>query len=85
MKEAVAALPKYDVIIKQVNVGTFRFFHWVFLDSIWVLPKWVNIISYTLETFWTLTRRLLGLKLGDIYSTSPQILGEPKGHLLVQS
>ena len=46
MKEAVAALPKYDVIIEQVNVGTFRFFHWVFLDFIWVLPKWVNIISY---------------------------------------
>ena len=39
MKEAVATLPKYDITIEQVNVGTFRFFHWVFLDSIWVLPK----------------------------------------------
>ena len=39
MKEAVAALPKYDVIIEQVNLGPFRFFHLDFLDSLWVFPK----------------------------------------------
>ena len=48
MSEVVAPLPKYDVIIKQVDRGTFRFFHWVSLDAIWVFPKLVNIISYTI-------------------------------------
>ena len=86
MKEAVAALPKYDFIIEQVNLGPFRFFHLDFLDSLWVFPKWVKIIiSYTLETFWTLTRKLLDLKFGDIHSPSPQILGEPREHLTVES
>ena len=85
MKEVVATLCKYGVIIKQVNLATLRFFHWVFLHSIWVLPEWAIFISYTLETFWTLTRKLLGLKLRDIHSPSPQTLGELRGHLLVQS
>lgn len=81
MQEAVAVLSKYDIIIEHVNLGTFRFFHLLFLGFIWVFPKWVNILNYILETFWTLTRKLLSLKLGDIHSQSPQILG----HLFAQS
>ena len=39
MQEAVAVLSKYDIIIEHVNLGTFRFFHLLFLGFIWVFPK----------------------------------------------